>query len=95
MARSFTAAPTLLHSVSRLSTSPRRLASARSEGDLGVGERHALALLRELAQFEVELKGAEAHRRARLGAASAAGSFRRSTLWMRSSSSRGSNGLAR
>ena len=66
MARSLTAAPTLLDSVSRLSTSPRRRGERAQQRDLGVGERHALALLRELAQLEVELQGAESHLARRL-----------------------------
>ena len=62
IARSLTPPPTLLHSVSRLSTSPRRRAERAQQRDLGVGQRHALALLRELAQLEVELQRAEARR---------------------------------
>ena len=73
MARSLTAAAHAL--AQRLAA--QHLAQAGGERaqqrDLGVGERHALALLRELAQVEVELIGPELHLARGAAPASAAG----------------------
>ena len=78
---------------SRLNTLRGDCGQQRQQLELGAGELDRFALALHRAAVEVDRQALEAQRRAPLPMA--AGAERRRTVWMRASSSRGSNGLGR
>jgi hypothetical protein len=95
MARSLTAAPTLLHSVSRLSTSPSRMVKTRSSAVSASVSGARLPLLVSSPSSWSNWKGPNETMRCGSPDGLAGARLRFRTFWMRNKSSRGSKGLPR